>query len=68
MMPEPKSSRFLLTPPESTLPPSEDALVTDPRAGLTPAQMVERKLVSLLPSTPVPVSRLRATVVRRPVS
>ncbi len=41
------------------LPISEEALVSDARAGLTPAQMVERKLVSLLQSTPLPVSRLQ---------
>jgi hypothetical protein len=38
----------------------EEDLVADARAGLTPAQMVERKLVFLLKSTPVPVSQLMA--------
>jgi hypothetical protein len=38
---------------------AEEALVTDTRAGLSPAQMVERKLVTLLkrnalPAGPVP--------------
>jgi hypothetical protein len=42
-------------------PTPQEALVTDTRAGLTPAQMVERKLVSLLSSTPMPVSQLQAT-------
>jgi hypothetical protein len=36
----------------------EESLVTDVRAGLTPAQMVERKLLSLLKSNPQPVSPL----------
>ena len=36
----------------------EEDLVEDARAGLTPAQMVERKLVSLLKSNPLPVSQL----------
>jgi len=36
----------------------DEALVTDVRAGLTPAQMVERKLVSLLKTNPLPVSQL----------
>ena len=67
MKPE-RSTRFLAIRPEPTLPPSEDTLVTDARAGLTPAQLVERKLVSLMPSAPLPVSRLRATAVRRPVA
>jgi hypothetical protein len=38
----------------------EEDLVEDARAGLTPAQMVERKLVSLLKSNPLPVSQLMA--------
>jgi hypothetical protein len=42
----------------------EDTLVPDTRAGLTPAQMVERKLLSLLKSAPLPISRLQ-TVRRR---
>ena len=37
---------------------TEEALVEDVRAGLTPSQMVERKLVSLLKSNPLPVSHL----------
>jgi hypothetical protein len=36
----------------------EEDLVADARASLTPAQMVERKLVFLLKSTPLPVSQL----------
>jgi hypothetical protein len=38
---------------------SEEALITDTRAGLTPAQMVERKLVLLLKSNPLPVSHVQ---------
>jgi hypothetical protein len=38
--------------------PAEEALVADPRASLTPAQMVERKLVLLLRSNPLPISHL----------
>jgi hypothetical protein len=38
----------------------EEALVEDVRAGLTPSQMVERKLVNLLKSNPLPVSHLMA--------
>ncbi len=38
--------------------PAEERLVADDRAGLTPSQMVERKLVGLLKSTPLPVSQL----------
>jgi hypothetical protein len=39
----------------------EEILVIDARAGLTPAQMVEQRLVSLLGSTPLPLSQLQAT-------
>jgi hypothetical protein len=38
--------------------PMEEALVADPRAALTPAEMVEHKLASLLKSQPLPVSHL----------
>jgi hypothetical protein len=51
----------------STLPPPTDSsealvvveeiLVADARSGLTPAQMVEDKLVSLLRGTPLSMSR-----------
>jgi hypothetical protein len=37
---------------------AEEALIADARAGLTPAQMVEHKLASLLKSAPLPVSHL----------
>jgi hypothetical protein len=37
---------------------SEEALVADDRAGLTPAQLVERKLIYLLKANPLPVSQV----------
>ncbi len=37
----------------------EEALIADTRAGLTPAQLVERKLMSLLKSNPLPVSHVQ---------
>jgi hypothetical protein len=37
----------------------EEALVTDRRAGLTPSELVERKLISLLKSGPVRVSHVQ---------
>jgi hypothetical protein len=37
---------------------AEEALVVDARAGLSPAQMVERKLASLLGGHSLPVSHL----------
>ena len=46
----------------------EEALVSDARDGLTPAQMVERKLFSMLRSTPLPASRLQSARPRRTLS
>jgi hypothetical protein len=46
-------------------PPAEEALVSDARAGLTPAQMVERKLVTMLRSAPRSRSRSQATGTER---
>jgi hypothetical protein len=45
-----------VAPPGHAL--AEEALVADARAGLTPAQMVEHKLASLLKSQPLPVSHM----------
>jgi hypothetical protein len=45
---------------------TEEVLVPDDRALLTPAQMVERKLVSMLETNPVLVSHLQDSVKRRP--
>ena len=44
----------------------EETLVADNRADIRPAQMVERKLVSLLKHTPLPLSRLQTVSGRRP--
>jgi hypothetical protein len=41
--------------------PPEEALVADTRAGLTPSQHVERKLISLLKSSLVPISHVQIT-------
>jgi hypothetical protein len=61
--------RTVTAPPPTAARPSqaapEEALVADPRAALTPAQMVERKLALLLSSQPLPVSHLTTT---RPTS
>lgn len=46
----------------------EETLVTDSRAGVTPSQMVERKLIGLLRGTPLPVSQLLTGARRRLVS
>jgi hypothetical protein len=49
-------------------PAAQEDLVSDARAGLTPAQMVERKLFAMLRSTPLPASRLQSARPRRPLS
>jgi hypothetical protein len=36
----------------------EETLVADPRGEWTPSQLVERKLVTLLRATPLPVSQV----------
>jgi hypothetical protein len=45
---------------------NEEVLVPDARGQLTPAQMVERKLVSMLRASPVLVSHLQSNARRRP--
>jgi len=46
----------------------QETLVNDSRAGLTPSQMVERKLAAMLRSTILPASHLQATRMRRALS
>jgi len=45
-----------------------EKLVNDARAGLTPSQLVERKLISLLHSTILPTSHLQVSRARRALS
>jgi hypothetical protein len=58
------------SPPVVTTPAASprESLVQDARSGLTPAQMVERKLAALLHSTPMPVSRMQNSEKRRALS
>jgi hypothetical protein len=55
------ASMLLKSPSQDELrsTPPEEELVRDARAGLTPSQFVERKLVSLLRTVSLPVSHLR---------
>jgi hypothetical protein len=54
---ETNSARATTTAPMvATAVPAPEALVSDTRAGLTPAQFVERKLVSLLKDGYLPYS------------
>ncbi len=43
----------------------DEALVADPRASLTPSQMVERKLLTLLDGRALPVSHVQMVVLPR---
>jgi hypothetical protein len=43
----------------------EEVLVVDARAGLSPAQMVERKLMGMLRTVPLPVSQIMTRPGRR---
>jgi hypothetical protein len=45
---------------------SQEMLVPDSRSGVRPAQMVERKVLSLLGGGQLPVSWLRSMPLRRP--
>jgi hypothetical protein len=47
---------------------AEESLISDDRAGLTPAEHVERKLVALLRNTPLRVSQLQRGHERRSLS
>jgi hypothetical protein len=60
----PVAPRFVLAEQTAVV---EEALVLDARAGLTPAEAVERKLASLLQGRPLPLSHLlSAGRIRRP--
>jgi hypothetical protein len=43
----------------------QEGLVIDARAGLTPSQLVERKLIGLLRGAPLPVSHLLSAARQR---
>jgi hypothetical protein len=46
-------NRFAVSRPEPGTTYPEDSLVSDARAGLTPAQMIDRRLVALLRRAPL---------------
>ena len=53
--------------PVEDIPPGvnpDETLIADARAGLTPMQMVERKLASLSKSTPLPLGFLSPLLAR----
>jgi hypothetical protein len=63
-------SQILTQPPalplSATIPTSEEMLVPDARAQLTPAQMVENKLVAMMETSSMLVSHLQDSVRHRP--
>jgi hypothetical protein len=46
-------------PLHTAAPVIDEVMIADARAGLSPSQMVERKLLSLLKATPLPMSCLQ---------
>jgi hypothetical protein len=50
-----------ISAPKTAVVEKEEVLIADARALLTPAQMVERKLMSLLKDKLLPVSHVRMT-------
>jgi hypothetical protein len=62
-----KSSSLSLASRRATFVPPEK-LVNDVRTGLTPSQLVERKLISLLRSNILPASHLQVSRARRALS
>jgi hypothetical protein len=60
----PRSQSEPIRQPEAAIEEME-VLIADARAGLTPAEMVERKLLDLLKGTAVPLSQIRLMGLRR---
>ena len=54
-----EGSRSIRSSPRADQQDSDETLIADPRGHLRPAQQVERKLLSLLKDTMLPVSLLR---------
>jgi hypothetical protein len=50
---------------QTAAPVIDEMMIADARAGLRPSQMVERRLVSLLKATPLPLSCLQTTSASR---
>ena len=67
-MPNTKKKSVLRTPTRRTVFVPQEKLVSDARAGLTPSQLVERRLISLLQSTILPASQLQVSRARRALS
>jgi hypothetical protein len=67
-MPHPKKATTLRRPPPRAAFVPQEKLVSDDRAGLTPSQMVERRLIALLRSTILPASHLQVSRARRALS
>jgi hypothetical protein len=62
-----ETTTLRFTSPRAAFAPHEK-LVNDVRAGLTPSQLVERKLIALLRSNILPASHLQVSRARRALS
>jgi hypothetical protein len=67
---EAAATRFTTAPTNSVATPAatEEGLVADARAGVTSAQMIERRLVFLLQGTPLPRGSRQPFAPRRDLS
>jgi hypothetical protein len=68
MRPRPDDTNHFNPPDEKPTQTEEESLVSDARAGLTPSDMVEQRLVSLLQSPHMTVARLQSSSPHRPVA
>jgi hypothetical protein len=67
-MPDTKKSSPLAPPSRSATFVPQEKLVNDDRAGLTPSQLVERRLIAMLRSNILPASHLQVSRARRALS
>lgn len=67
-MPDTKKSSSLPTASRRAALVPQEKLVNDARAGLTPSQLVERKLIAMLRSNILPTSHLQVSRARRALS
>ncbi len=67
-MPDTKKSSSLPTASRRAIFVPQERLVNDDRAGLTPSQLVERKLIAMLRSNILPASHLQVSRARRALS
>jgi hypothetical protein len=67
-MPDTKKSSSLRSASRRATFVPQEKLVNDDRAGLTPSQLVERRLIAMLRSNILPASHLQVSRARRALS